>query len=61
MGSLVAILPLLNIVVKYAPTLVEEIVAMFSKTAGNPTAADWKALEDKVAAIPFDAPPTGAK
>lgn len=58
MGSLVALIPVLQIIVKYAPGLVEEIVSMFSSTGGNPTAADWKALSDKVANTPFDAPPT---
>jgi len=58
MGSIVALLPVLQILVKYSPPLVEAIIGMFHSTSGNPTAADWKALEDKVASIPFDAPPT---
>lgn len=52
-----AILPILVELVKYAPGLVVQIVAMFHTSGGNPTAADWQALADKVASKPFDAPP----
>lgn len=53
-----ALMPILVELVKYAPGLVVQIIAMFHSTNGNPTAADWQALADRVAAKPFDAPPT---
>lgn len=59
MEGLVALLPVLNEIVKYAPGLVVEIIGLFHTTAGNPTAADWQALAARVSNTQFDAPPSG--
>ena len=56
--TLAALIPVLAELVKYAPGLVVEIIGLFHTTNGNPTAADWQALADRVAAKPFDAPPS---
>ncbi len=58
MPGLVALLPVLTELVKYAPGLVVEIIGLFHSTNGNPTAADWQALAAKVQSTPFDAPPS---
>ncbi len=57
-SAIVKWLPILQIAEQYIPGIANAVIGMLHSTNGDPKAADWQALSDKVTNTPFDAPPT---